>query len=139
MIRADIKHKDGVYIVRISGHADFAPKGSDIVCAGVSALCMAFYNAVAEKGLRERAEKYRLAVEDGLFHMTIGRIADKNTVLRLESYIDMLLEGLRAIELKYPLNLSLSYDIDLLRSSHIDTSEQTKVEKERREVKGNGY
>lgn len=34
-------------ILRVNGHAEYAPKGQDIVCAGVSALCMALYRAVA--------------------------------------------------------------------------------------------
>ena len=33
-------------ILRVKGHAGYAEKGKDIVCAGISALCTALYKAV---------------------------------------------------------------------------------------------
>ena len=90
MIRADIKHKDGVYTVRISGHADFAPKGSDIVCAGVSSLCMAFYNAVAEKGIREMdlIRVYSANGQDAVFAVKLTDTVQYNELYAPIHYIE---------------------------------------------------
>lgn len=48
MIR--IVFRDSERIVSVEGHADFAPAGLDIVCAGVSALTQALINASADYG-----------------------------------------------------------------------------------------
>ena len=37
--------------VTVQGHADFAPKGEDIVCAAVSALVYALIGALEENGI----------------------------------------------------------------------------------------
>lgn len=41
MIRASYSHGGKVHRLTIDGHAGYAPQGSDIVCAGVSALAYA--------------------------------------------------------------------------------------------------
>lgn len=42
-----LKHEsDGVYGFEIKGHANFAKKGQDIVCAGVSAITVGTVNAI---------------------------------------------------------------------------------------------
>ena len=40
--------KQGFVSVRVSGHAGFAPEGSDIVCAGVTSVVMLTANAITE-------------------------------------------------------------------------------------------
>ena len=53
MIVAKIEKKQGEYILTVSGHAGYAPFGSDIVCAAVSVLVCAigrFFDAHGELG-----------------------------------------------------------------------------------------
>jgi uncharacterized protein YsxB (DUF464 family) len=42
--------------VEVSGHAGAAPKGQDIVCAGVSALVMSLYRSLDEDGILSTAD-----------------------------------------------------------------------------------
>lgn len=50
MITAIFKKEDNQYVsYSISGHANFAPKGQDIICAGVSALYIAVTNVLIKQ------------------------------------------------------------------------------------------
>ena len=47
MIKIDIKKKDDVVnFIRISGHAEYADEGYDIVCASVSCIAITTVNAL---------------------------------------------------------------------------------------------
>lgn len=50
MITAIFKKENNQYVsYSISGHANFAPKGQDIICAGVSALYIAVTNVLIKE------------------------------------------------------------------------------------------
>lgn len=51
MISIKIEKNRKYIYVEVSGHAEYAEKGSDIVCAGVSTLYQAFIRAADERGL----------------------------------------------------------------------------------------
>lgn len=53
MLRISVARNEGEIGILIRGHADYAPRGLDIVCAGVSAIIQA-----AVCGLREIAKEY---------------------------------------------------------------------------------
>lgn len=70
------------YALSVSGHSGYAPRGSDIVCAGVSALCAAL--ATTLDGLEKKKEISRLdyLLGDGYFYCSFddgeydrGRVA----------------------------------------------------------------
>ena len=52
--------------IHVSGHANIAPKGSDIVCAAVSALTLTLIQglkAIAEMKLHESVEEGNICIE----------------------------------------------------------------------------
>lgn len=56
----------GLKGIRVSGHANTAPKGSDIVCAAVSALTLTLIQglkAIAEIDLHESAENGNICIK----------------------------------------------------------------------------
>lgn len=92
MIRANIRRAVDRRIVgfAISGHADFSERGSDIVCAGVSAVAIGTVNAIerllsVDMRPEERDGYLRAAVPDGLDDELAGQVQ-----LLLESLVVML-------------------------------------------------
>ena len=77
--------------VTLRGHADYAPRGEDIVCAAASALVFALIGALEEKGqLRElviRPGLVTLAAEGGCrAECGLGQLAGKYPAcVRLEA------------------------------------------------------
>lgn len=58
----------------ISGHADYSKKGSDIVCAGVSAISQGLINYFEKNDVNE------LIVNDGYIKFTLKNINDKSKI-----------------------------------------------------------
>lgn len=71
--------------VEVTGHAGYAEHGSDIVCAGVTALVM---------GLNLYAVKDTVQIDNGYYNAEF----DKKTA----QAIDMFINGIREIERLYP-------------------------------------
>lgn len=77
---------------KISGHAQFAAKGSDIVCAAVSVLSQAVTNELTNAVLND---------DDGISVSLIEPI-EKNRILST-----LLLNNLKEISEQYPQNLKV--------------------------------
>ena len=135
MIKAEIGFDNGVYLARIEGHANYAPKGQDIVCAGVSALAGALLESLVGLLNDENNSFIKTSVNDGFFEVTVGRPKNQKTELMVRELFYMLMTGLTRIERDYPAYIELStFDIPE-RVVDNDTSEQTMNEK-REEVRG---
>ena len=135
MIKAEIGYGKNSYLVNINGHADYAPKGLDIVCAGVSALTSAFFDALAAAAVKEHCNRISLYMCDGHFSVYIDRINKKTVDDMVRSFLLMLSEGLASIERQYPAHLKLNvFDLPE-RDNDNDTSEQT-MNIDREEDKG---
>ena len=86
--------------IAVSGHAGFAPRGRDIVCAATSALVLSAANGVsahckaAAKVVDDPSRDYRLDVPGG------GNA-------RAQAVLESAVAGLRAIARSYPGNLKV--------------------------------
>ena len=76
----------------LSGHADYAPKGKDIVCAGVSALAFAYANHIGGYKKDQRGMVLRA----------------KGTNETEKAAFKAILNGLQLIAREYPENLLLT-------------------------------
>lgn len=92
MIKARFNKTNGYFSsIAISGHALYSPVGTDIVCAGVSALYITIVNELSGEPVEvSTSEEQIITVEP----------TRKNAIL-----IDALLHGLQSIEEQYPNNL----------------------------------
>lgn len=135
MIEAYIGFGDRSYTVSITGHAGYAPKGQDIVCAGVSALTSAFLESLILLTDRDYTDGVRIETGDGLFQCAIRRIKDEQTDDIVKTLVIMLDRGLGLIERQYPDYISLDTFDFPERDNDNDTSEQT-MNKNREEVRG---
>jgi len=55
---------DFIYLIEISGHANYDKKGKDILCAAVSTASIMTYNAIQVFNLKELVN---LKIKDGYF------------------------------------------------------------------------
>lgn len=104
MITAKFNYTDTSYLFEISGHANYAEHGSDIVCASVSVLS----NAVANEILN-RIGNATYHIEDNGFLVCSVDLMRMNYVQKYHiSYLyEMLWASLKQIEQQYPDNIKV--------------------------------
>ena len=93
MIKVRYNDTDSI-MLRVSGHANYAEIGKDIVCAGVSAIAFALL------GYLEKIDKTvasDINEQEG-YICIVSNSVDK----RVEAAYDMALSGLRQLELAFP-------------------------------------
>lgn len=82
------------YSVEVSGHAGYMPRGSDIVCAGVSAL----YQTLKESAKELTDGEYKTSSEEGYGRIwPIGEVSDEYKLL-----VSSFLIGANGIADSYP-------------------------------------
>ena len=97
------------WLFECAGHAGFGEQGRDIVCAGVSALCMALESTVEELNDEGCAEEVRQHTADGYYSAEVHwPDGDLLSQAKLETAIAMVRAGLSAIEALYPEHVQLN-------------------------------
>lgn len=126
MINVNCSVARGSAALYLKGHALYAPRGQDIVCAAVSSLCIALAGALSEeKKINENGFTFISASDDGELLLKAEKFSDNGTALRILSWFTLVLNGLASLEKLYPRCISVKKDIIPLRINNIDTSEQT--------------
>lgn len=95
--------KDGISI-HCRGHAGYADYGKDIVCAGISALCIALEIALRKSGAAKKCDFYE-NINDGLYEINIRGIKDGEFTEMCKNYIYMFLSGMVFLQEHYPENI----------------------------------
>lgn len=110
MVNATVVPLADGYLFECTGHAGFDDKGKDIVCAGVSALCMALEAMLDELADEGCAEEVRKHVADGYFTAE-AHFPEDDTVSkeRLSTAVRTVSAGLAAIESLYPEYVQLTF------------------------------
>ena len=82
------------YAVTVEGHAGYRPRGSDIVCAGISAL----YQTLEQSAVTVTGGEYKTSSEAGYGHICpIGKVSDEYKLL-----VSSFLIGVNGIAASYP-------------------------------------
>lgn len=105
MTKVNITRLSDGFIFECSGHAGYADKGADIVCAGISALC-----AALEARLSELASSGAVDIEyyhcaDGEMVIEVGFRSDSVCRMMALGALETVTRGLERIEESYPDNL----------------------------------
>ena len=79
----------------VSGHADYAEHGEDIVCSAVSSLCVSLANTISQAGVPGAS----INVSPGLF--VVNAVVEENRKY-IEGAFDMALTGMKSISEQYP-------------------------------------
>ncbi len=90
------------YLFTCEGHAGFAEAGPDIVCAGVSALCIALVERLKTLCTEGVAQTQRTIVRDGELLLEFTCADGKREDLILCAAVETVMEGLRALAARYP-------------------------------------
>ena len=91
MIRVNV----GENSLEVEGHANFAAFGSDIVCAGVSALIGGLYIALQEENIEHTYKegngyvKFEINEEKGLSYMQLVVYGLHNIAMQFDEYIEI--------------------------------------------------
>ena len=89
------RHSGGI---TLNGHANYAPIGQDIVCAGVSTLVQALIQSIEQL----TADKITYDMSPGTVDIKFGNLSEQSKLL-----IDSFFIGLRLIADEYPENLAI--------------------------------
>ena len=91
--------------LEVKGHAGFAEKGTDIVCAGASMLVQALVGSLDVAEQRGRCEYKAKNTEDG--EAIIWAFARPGTQAEIKAYFRMCVTGLRMLQREYPTHVSV--------------------------------
>ena len=103
------RRPDGALVgYRCEGHTGYARSGSDIVCAGVSALTQATLNGL-QNVLKAPVTS---AIDDrtALIEATLKPEVTENQLQQAQLLLETLLQGLQAIERSYPRNVRIFFE-----------------------------
>lgn len=100
MTTIKIVYKTNEALVEVSGHANYAEHGSDIVCAAISTACIFTANLIDKLDMRYNI--LDLVCEEGYFRLQIK--TDNNVIL---SVFENLAETLDSLQQQYPKYIKL--------------------------------
>jgi uncharacterized protein YsxB (DUF464 family) len=96
---------DQIRAFEISGHAFFAERGKDIVCAGVSAVSVGAINAVnALTGIIPQIEQ-----ENGFLRCVIPENLSEDIIEKVQLLLEGMVISLQTIEEEYGKNLKITF------------------------------
>ena len=73
MIKIQVKTKaNAIVSISVNGHADSAPYGEDLVCAGVSLACVGIANQLAKMGCVDN-NSVAIDLGEGLFKVKVNQ------------------------------------------------------------------
>lgn len=104
MINAEASFNGRTSTLVMSGHAGFAARGQDIVCAGASALCGALYAHIEELELCGHITVGKLTMKEGSFACTVDDVDGSYG----KEAVKIVCDGLGVIAEKYPDRLRLT-------------------------------
>lgn len=105
MTKISYRSKEGEHILSIMGHAGFAGCGTDIVCAGISALTYALLQTLCKAEEKGGLNHFSYLVQDGAASIR----ADPKEAARgsLNAAVETVLTGYRMISDAYPEHVQL--------------------------------
>jgi len=99
MIQVVVKRKkDSVREVTVSGHAESAPKGEDLICAAVSVLVQTLYFSL-EKLINVNCNAN---IHDGYFSVLLPLNMPEQERKNVGLLVDSMLIGMQEINRRYP-------------------------------------
>lgn len=97
------RSEDGtITCLTVEGHADYAPRGRDIVCAAVSALAQTAVLGLERAGLKPRVE-----VREGWLKCAPPSVMTPDQAVRARIIMDTIHAGLEDIAAGYPEHVAL--------------------------------
>ena len=106
MIQVTVGDRDGVLWLSMAGHAGFAAKGQDIVCAAATMLIYTAAQAAMDMGCREELEKLpSVTLEDG--NAGVAFRPKKDAMEKGRLVLEVIRRGLEVLRRRYPENVAI--------------------------------
>ena len=102
MTNVKLRELNNGFLFSCEGHAGYAEPGKDIVCAGISALCMALTRRLEEMSLEGMVHLERHVADGELNLRAETEDGDKMSALLLAAVVKTVYAGLLAVEEEYP-------------------------------------
>ena len=103
------RRPDGALVGFISqGHSGYARAGSDIVCAGISALTQSTLNGLLN--VAQVPVEHEIDDQRALLKAMIPPDATEKQLEKAQILLETLLQGLQAIERSYPRNVRIFFE-----------------------------
>lgn len=112
MIKVNLYKNSEDYIGKynVSGHAGYASKGQDIVCAAVSVLAQTTLMSLIEVcGIDEEEIKYAIDDEKGILDVSIPKTIDSDIRNKVQIVLKTFELGIKSIIESYPGYVTLEY------------------------------
>lgn len=112
MIKVNLYKNKEDYIEKynVSGHAGYASKGQDIVCAAVSVLAQTTLMSLIEVcGIDEEEIKYAIDDEKGILDVNIPKTIDSDIRNKVQIVLKTFELGIKSIIESYPGYVTLEY------------------------------
>ncbi len=90
----------GKSLLIVEGHCGYGEKGSDIVCAGVSALVGTLVNCLLDEDVADRIRLVRNIVRDGYVCLEVEHFPF--CLSRTKAIVETVVTGLYALSEEYP-------------------------------------
>lgn len=87
--------------IDVIGHANYGPRGQDIVCAGISALTQALVESV-----KTESEEIQVICDESAAHVTV--FIPSNPPERIKAFEDCFFIGVRMIAEEFPEHVRVS-------------------------------
>ena len=101
-----VRFEGGYFRLNAEGHAFFAPKGKDIVCAGVSVLVQSLARTLVSHGVELEIAKKDDGIEIGFNAGIGGKAGDDFTA----GSVSMTLHGLMMMAESHPDHVDIEFD-----------------------------
>ena len=105
MIDIYLTEKNIRYGIKAVGHADYAPKGQDIVCAGVSTLIQAYGNYIEQLAEYDKVKILEVKLDEG--DINVEALDTKHNIKHMYR---MVMSGLCDLAAMYPENIKMHFN-----------------------------
>ena len=105
MIDIYLTEKNIRYGIKAVGHADYAIKGQDIVCAGVSTLIQAYGNYIEQLAEYDKVRPLEVKLDDG--DINVEALDTKHNIKHMYR---MVMSGLCDLAAMYPENIKMHFN-----------------------------
>lgn len=127
MINVKISENENGVLISCEGHAGFAPKGQDIVCAAVSALSLAIIKLI--RSYYGRFCWYE--TKEGVMRLSFPLAVKPEIRTQMIGAVNMFVRGIAELERLYPAYVYFETDYLPLWVRYIDTPEKTAEKREK--------
>lgn len=103
-VQAEFYEGTDELMLKADGHADFDVRGKDIVCAGISALCLMLKISV-DKAVGDNKDHMVCSISDGMFYLAVNNLPFMGKADEIRALFSGCFEGICAIAQLYPANV----------------------------------